>query len=34
MTGDGVTEFFQAVEASREEYEKSLPSPPPFLFAT
>lgn len=24
MTGDGVTEFFQAVEASREEYEKSI----------
>ena len=26
VTGDGVAEFFQAVEASREEYEKSVPS--------
>jgi len=25
MTGDGVAEFFQAVEASREEYERSIP---------
>ena len=25
MTGDGVSEFFEAVEASREEYEKSVP---------
>jgi hypothetical protein len=24
MTGDGVAEFFQAVEASREEYERSI----------
>jgi hypothetical protein len=25
MTGDGVAEFFQAVEASREEYERYIP---------
>jgi hypothetical protein len=25
LTGDGVAEFFEAVEASREEYEKSVP---------
>ena len=25
VTGDGVAEFFEAVEASREEYEKSVP---------
>jgi hypothetical protein len=24
MTGDGVAEFFEAVEASREQYEKSV----------
>jgi hypothetical protein len=25
MTGDGFAEFLQAVEASREEYERSVP---------
>jgi len=32
MTGDGIAEFFQAVEASREEYEKSVPLPLSLLF--
>ena len=27
VTGDGIAEFFQAVEASREEYERSIPLP-------
>ena len=34
LTGDGVAEFFEAVEASREEYEKSVypPTHVPGLF--
>ena len=32
MTGDGVAEFFQAVEASREEYERSIPLCSSLLF--
>lgn len=31
LTGDGVAEFFEAVEASREEYEKSVTPQPTSL---